>query len=290
MKYIELPGSAKPVSRLIFGTSIGLMSNGGNADELLDAVWAEGVNTFDTARVYGESERVMGQWVKSRRIRDKVNIITKGCHHDEKGSRATPEELVKDVDASLKCLGTDYIDIYLLHRDDMSRPVEPMIDALNELRRQGKILRFGASNWTHGRIAEANSYAAASGQEGFSLSSPGFSAVKRIFDPWGGSVDISDDIAAQEWYAENGLPVLAYSALARGYLSGKTVPPEYDCPENAQRLKALELEAEQKGITVAQAAILWLLCRKMCVCPIISPTKLNHIRSAAAVFEWSDTI
>ena len=298
MKYIDLPKLCNPVSRFIFGTAIGPMSGGRGAETLLDAVFAEGVNTFDTARVYGESERCLGKWIKGRGLRDKVNIITKGCHHDENGSRVSPEHLIKDVETSLMSLDTDYIDIYLLHRDDISQPVEEMIDALCRLQRQGKILCFGASNWTHSRIAEANSYALSTAQSGFAVSSPGLSAVKRVFDPWGGSVDISGDEAAQEWYAANKMPVLAYSALARGYLSGRLssgqspaevfgpgAPMEYDCPENTERLRSLEREAEENGITVAQAALLWLLRREMTVCPIISPTKPEHIKSAAAVFE-----
>ncbi|MCH5187953.1 MAG: aldo/keto reductase [Oscillospiraceae bacterium] len=298
MKYIDLPKLNNPVSRFIFGTAIGPMSGGRGAETLLDAVFAEGVNTFDTARVYGESERCLGKWIKDRGLRDKINIITKGCHHDENGSRVSPEHLIKDVETSLMSLGTDYIDLYLLHRDDISRPAEVMIDALCRLQQQGKILCFGASNWTHSRIAEANSYARDTQQEGFAVSSPGLSAAKRVFDPWGGSVDISGDSEAQEWYAANKIPVLAYSALARGYLSGRIksgqspiavfgpgAPMEYDCAENTERLKKLEREAEENGITVAQAALLWLLRREMTVCPIISPTKADHIRSAAAVFD-----
>lgn len=299
MKYIDLPGPINPVSRFIYGTAIKPMTEGDNADTILDAVLAEGVNAFDTARVYGESEKCLGKWIKSQGIRSKINILTKGCHHDENGSRVTPGSLVKDVETSLKSLDTDYIDIYLLHRDDITKPVEPIIDTLNDLLKQGKILCFGASNWTHRRIAEANRYAADSGQTGFCVSSPGFSAAKRIFDPWGGSVDISDDQEAQRWYTDNNMPVLAYSSLARGYLSGKLksghslphvfghgAPMEYDCPENTERLKELELEAEEKGITVAQAAIIWLLKQEMTVCPIISPTTPQHIKSIAEAFDF----
>lgn len=288
MKYIDIQGLANPVSKFIFGTAIAPMTDGTGGANILDAAFAEGVNTFDTARVYGQSEKVLGQWIRDRGLRHKVNIITKGCHHDEKGSRVTPGHLIYDVDMSLKSLGTDYIDIYLLHRDDPTRPVEPMIDGLNELQRQGKILSFGVSNWTHSRIAEANDYARANNSEGFRVSSPGLSAVRRIFDPWGGSVDISDNREAQDWYMENKMPVLAYSALARGYLSGRrTAAAEYNCPENAETLKMLEREAGERGITTAQAAIMWLLKLEMTVCPIMSPTKPDHIKSAAAAFDMA---
>ena len=286
MRYIELSNLKNPVSRFIFGTSVNSMTGGEGADTLLDNVFEEGVNTFDTARVYGQSEKNLGQWIKKRNIRDKVNIITKGCHHDDVGSRVTKEDLIYDVELSLKSLETDYIDIYLLHRDDPQISPEPMIDALNDLMRQGKILCFGASNWTHTRIEEANNYAKENMIQGFLVSSPCFSAVKRVFDPWGGSVDIAGDSKAQAWYAENKMPVFAYSSLARGYLSGKgkNAPKEYICTENEITLKRIEKEAEEKGLTVAQAAILRILESDMTVCPIVSPTAVQHIKDIAACF------
>ena len=166
---------------------------------------------------------MLGQWIQSRNIRHKVNIITKGCHHDDNGKRVTPKDLFADANTSLAELNTDYIDLYLLHRDDESKPVSDIIEALNELQAQGNILSFGASNWTHTRIAEANEYAKKHGLNGFSVSSPCFSVAKRIFDPWGGSVDISgnENKYAREWYVENNIPVIAYSSLARSFLSGK---------------------------------------------------------------------
>ena len=295
MRYIELSDLKNPVSRFIFGTSVNIMTKGEGADTLLDNVFDEGVNTFDTARVYGESEKNLGQWIKNRNIRDKINIITKGCHHDAQGSRVTKIDLIYDVEMSLKSLNTDYIDIYLLHRDDPKISPEAMIDALNDLVRQGKILSFGASNWTHRRIEEANNYAKENVLRGFSVSSPCFSAVKRVFDPWGGSRDVAGCSEAQAWYAENKMPVFAYSSLARGYLSGKfrsgeiasekSVPQEYVCPENEAILKSIEEEAEEKGLTVAQTALLRILKSDMTVCPIVSPTLPRHIKEIAEVFE-----
>ena len=285
MKYLSLPGLANPVSRLIYGASSAAMNGGRGADGALDAAFESGVNTFDTARGYGGSEENLGRWIKSRHIRGEVNIITKGCHHDSGGSRVNPEALAADLETSLKALGVDRIDIYLLHRDDAAEPVGPLIDALNQLRMEGKILCFGASNWTHGRIAEANAYARLTGQDGFSLSSVGLSVVRRVFDPWGGSIDISDNKSAQEWYAENNMPIFAYSSLARGFLVNGSGPAEYLCPENAERLRELKLEARSSGLTTAQAALRRLLEGRNTVCPIVGSASPEHIRSAAAVFD-----
>ena len=292
MKYINLPELKNPISRLILGTAIDDMISGNNADDILDAAFDNGINAFDTARVYGMSERVLGEWMQSRRIRNKVNIITKGCHHDDNGKRLTPKDLFKDIDTSLDELNTDYIDLYLLHRDDETKPVSDIIEALNELQSQGKILAFGVSNWKHTRIAEANDYAKKHGLNGFSVSSPCFSAAKRILDPWGGSVDISgaENKSAREWYIENNMPVIAYSSLARGFLSGKyksydtkvfseNVPVEYNCTENITLLKRIEDVSNNRGITVAQTTLSWLMNHKMNVCAILSPTQYHHIKS-----------
>ena len=292
MKYMNLPELKNPISRLVFGTAINAMTSGNNANGILDAAFDNGINTFDTARVYGMSERVLGEWIQSRNIRDKVNIITKGCHHDDSGKRVTSKDIFADIDTSLRELDTDYIDLYLLHRDDETQPVSDIIDALNELQTQGKILSFGASNWTHTRIAKANEYAKKHGLNGFSVSSPCFSAAKRIFDPWGGSVDISgnENKSAREWYIENNMPVIAYSSLARGFLSGKfksydskvlseNVPVEYNCPENIALLKRIEDISDNRGITVAQTALAWLMHHKMNVCAVLSPTQYHHIKS-----------
>ena len=296
MKYINLLELKNPISRLVFGTALDVMTSSNNADGILDAAFDNGINTFDTARVYGMSEHILGKWIQSRNIRNKINIITKGCHHDNERKRVTPKDLFSDVDASLNELNADYIDLYLLHRDDESRPVSDIVDALNELQSQGKILAFGASNWTHARIAEANDYAEKYGLNGFSVSSPCFSAAKRIFDPWGGSIDISgnNNQSAREWYIENNMPVIAYSSLARGFLSGKfksdcnksfkdvfggSAPLENDCPENIELLKRLEIIADSRGITVAQTALAWLMSHKINICATLSPSSPEHIKS-----------
>ena len=217
-------------------------------------------------------------------------------NHDNERKRVTPKDLFADVDSSLAELNTDYIDLYLLHRDDESKPVSDIIEALNELQAQGKILAFGASNWTHIRIAEANNYAKKHSLNGFSVSSPCFSAAKRVFDPWGGSVDISGNKnkSAREWYIENNMPVIAYSSLARGFLSGKfksddnkvfkgifgkNTPLEYDCPENIALLKRVEDVSNNRGITVAQTSLAWLMNHKMNICAVLSPTHYYHIKS-----------
>lgn len=100
-------------------------------------------------------------------------------------SQLNPEALKHDLDQSLERLGTDHIDIYMLHRDDLKVEVGPIVEVLNEYHKAGKIGAFGASNWTHQRIAEANAYAKAHDLVPFTVSSPNFCICNQIDDPWG---------------------------------------------------------------------------------------------------------
>ena len=310
MQYYDLPGLTNPVSRFIYGTAIGPMFANEDAGELLDAVFAAGINTFDTAHIYGESECSLGRWIRSRGLRDKVNILTKGCHHNQYRARVTPYDLRSDLADSLAKLGTDHVELYLLHRDDPSVPVGPIVETLNALQAEGRIRCFGGSNWTHERIEAANEYAYAHGLNGFSVSSPCFSLAEQVGDPWGGSVHISGPKhrAAREWYMRHGMPVLAYSSLARGFLSGKfrsdsgkrvaevfprmgeSIAKEYEYPDNLERLRRAEALAAEKGLTVPQVALAWTLRHPMFVSPILSPSTVPHLEANLRAFnvELSD--
>ena len=297
MQYIEIAGLDRPVSRLIFGTAIPVMHEGGDASEILDAAFAAGINTFDTALLYGESECSLGRWVRERGLRDEVNILTKGCNPNRWRQRLTPWDLRSDFADSLAKLGLPSVDLYLLHRDDPAQPVGPIVETLNELKAAGKLRVFGGSNWTHGRIEAANEYAYAHGLQGFSVSSPCFSLAEQIGDPWGGSVHISGpgNQAARQWYIDHRMPVLAYSSLARGFLSGKfrtdsgqrvadvfprmgaAIAAEYEYPDNLERLRRAEKLAREKGLTVPQVALAWTLRQPLLVCPILSPSTPAHL-------------
>ena len=123
-----------------------------------------GCNSFDTARIYGDSERTLGAWIRIRRNRDKVVVISNGCHPDGSGRpRLSASDVSHDLHASFEALGTDFIDLYLLHYDHPTAQVEPVPERLNRHIDDGKITSIGASNWTHERIADANAGAASHG-------------------------------------------------------------------------------------------------------------------------------
>jgi len=116
---------------------------------------------------------MLGEWVRRRGIREEMVIIDKGAHTRAGQKRLTPADITADLHEGLSRLGTDYIDLYLLHRDDPAMGVGPIVEVLNEYLSAGRIRAFGGSNWTAGRIAEANDYAAAHARpDGFRRQQP----------------------------------------------------------------------------------------------------------------------
>lgn len=299
MKYSVLEGIQVPVSRLVFGTGTRKVfgDDPGAAIECLDMVWEAGFTVFDTAHSYENAEENLGKWMAKRGCRDQLIILDKGCNPRQHGSADTLSRkiILEQVNLSLDRLQTDHIDLYILHRDDPDQPVDEVVETLNELKDQGKILRFGGSNWTFSRILEANAYAKAHGLTGFSVCSPQYSMVDYVSDPWGGSVSATGEAQApyRSWLEENQMPVFNYSSLGRGYLSGRYRAnqekpieevlwwgpiQEYHSPENVKRLARAEKLAQMKGCTVSQIAVAWLCAQKMNLFPILSPSSQQHIR------------
>lgn len=309
MQYGSILGVKKRVSRLVLGTMIISIQDSARSFDLLDAVFASGCTAFDTAHGYagGDSERGLGRWMAERGNRDKVVIITKGCHHNADRSRVTPFDLASDLHDSLARLQTSYIDLYLLHRDDASVSVEPIVEALNEHLADGRICAFGGSNWTHQRIAEANEYAQAHALAPFVASSPNYGLADQIQDPWGrGCVSISGPAnrEARAWYAENQMPVFAYSSLARGLFSGRITPDNWPqmqstldracitayCHEpNFRRLeRALDL-AKERNFSVPQLVLAFMFGSALNVFPIVGAASGQEFLDNTRAFDLALT-
>ena len=298
MKYENLEDIKTPVSRIVFGTALPAMIKGENVNDLLDSIYAEGITTFDTAENYGLSEISLGTWMKARKNRDKIVIISKGCHPYGR-DRVTPEDLKQDIEQSFERLHTDYIDIYMLHRDDLKVDVGPIVEILNEYKKAGKIGRFGGSNWTVERMEQANEYACKHGLVPFTVSEPNFGLCDQIGDPWGGGsgcVTISGPANQEDrdWYAKNDIPVFAYSSLGRGMFSGRVKSNDiegaksildpnavkgYCYPENFERLARVEKLAASKNRTVPQIALAWVLNQDFDVFPLVSVPKAEWMAS-----------
>lgn len=304
MKYCEFNG--KQMSKLVFGTGTDKVTgeDQGLAFDVLDMAYEKGFNTFDTAHTYGNAERNLGDWADRRGLRDKILILDKGCNPGQKGiTDIFGERCIREqLEESFHRLKTDYVDMYILHRDDENKPVDEIVEVLNEFKSEGHIGAFGGSNWSVDRIREANEYAREHNLTGFTVASPAFNIAEKIEDPWGASYHISGSKRQQEraFYVENSIPVFAYSALGRGFFSGKYKTSygseiekylswapiqEYYCPENVEKLKLAEELSEQKQVTVSAIVLAWLMQQKVTVYPIISPTSEKHMDENLKAFD-----
>lgn len=271
----RIAGISLEVSRLIQGTLLMSQLAEEQAFELFDSIFAAGGNAFDTAIVYGagRAEQLLGGWARQRGVRSSVVIVDKGCHPAGEVARMTPEALRHDVQRSLDNLGSDYIDLYMLHRDDPRLPVGEIVSALAEEQRRGRIRSYGGSNWTHSRLQQANDYAAQNAIPPFAASSPALSLAAPVRS-WPGCVSVADDREALDWYRASRMPLLAWSPLASGFLSGKLRRADsgesataeerrtrdfYSSDANWTRLTRLLALAQQKRVSPAVLALAYVL-------------------------------
>ena len=276
MKYGKVAGVKKPVSRIVQGCMmIGDKDRQEWSNELLDAAFSAGITSFDHAHGYGGGacERAIGNWMRERGNRENVMILDKGCHPHGGEKRVRPEIIESDIADSLERLNTEYIDLWLFHRDDPEKPVGPLVETLNKMVDSGKIHAFGGSNWTFERIEEANEYAEKHSLMPFAASSPNFSLAAQIDSPWGSdciTVSGPSQEKARAWYGERDFPVFSWSSLARGFFSGRLTRANLDqvrgefedhtircyvCEENLTRLDRAEELGREKGLSVPQIAL-----------------------------------
>lgn len=296
MKYSEIPYVKKPVSRIIFGTSMSPFLDNKDGFEILDAMLELGVTTFDTARCYLGAEESFGRWIQARQNRDRIVILSKCGHPGLLGNkRVSEKEMRKDLKKSLSCLQTDYIDIYVLHRDDPAVPAGEIVEIFNSFYAEGRIGAFGGSNWTYERIEAANEYAYKKNLIPFTVSSPNFGLADQMEDPWGGgcvSISGPGKKPARQWYKKTQMPVIAYSSLGHGLFSGKLKSNDlsraaqildpngmkgYGYKENFERLRRCEEMAEEKKVSVAQLAMAWIFSRSLNVFAVVSTSKKERM-------------
>ncbi len=299
VEYGEIPGSAKPVSRLVLGCGPLSLERSERAFALLDAFAAVGGTALDTAHIYGRdgaSERVLGQWLAAGGNRERMFVITKGAHHAADFTpRVRPEVIDAELEESLARLGTDHVDLYLLHRDDPAVPVGPLMDCLNAHVRAGRAHALGGSNWAPARLAAANAYAAERGLQGLAASSPFFALAVAHDRPEMRHVILHGDDAALAWYRRTRLPLLSWTSQAEGFFSDRADPddPEarrrferYDHPENWARRRRVRDLARRRGCTPTQLALAWVLRQDgLNVFAIIGPGSVEHLGEAVGALE-----
>ncbi|NLN28732.1 MAG: aldo/keto reductase [Firmicutes bacterium] len=293
MEYRQLGKSGLRVSAVGLGTN----QFGGKVDadgvrRLIDEALAAGVNFIDTADTYtgGRSEETIGKAIRGRR--DKVIIATKvgsrvGDGPNDAG--ASRQRIMNGVEASLRRLGTDYIDLYQIHRVDPHTPFEETMRALDDLVRAGKVRYIGASNYAAWQLCRSNDLAEMHGWTPFVSIQPHYHMLER---------SIEKELVP--YCQAFGIGIIPYFPLAGGFLTGKykrgEKPPEgsrgesssyvqrYFTPRNFSLVEKLSGVAQAHGRTMAELAIAWLLTRPQVstvICGVTSPEQLAvNVRAA----------
>ncbi|MGN0634349.1 MAG: aldo/keto reductase [Oscillospiraceae bacterium] len=264
--------------------------------ELLDEYYRHGGRCIDTARAYcawleeGEdsSETVIGRWLKERGCRDEMIICTKGGHpplEDMYQSRLSREELEYDLSRSLETLGVDHVDIYFLHRDDESIPVEEIMPILNDFYKSGRVHFLGASNWTAARIEKANKFAEENGMEPFRVSQINYSLAHSSTDTFGDPTVVCMNLREFRWYQRNQFPVMAYSPQAKGFFAkmakgdpAKNLPEgQFTSTANLARLARVKQLSAQLDIPPAVIPLGYLNSQPFFVSSVFAASKAWHI-------------
>ncbi len=296
MRYNKLGSTGLFVSELCLGTmtfgasgpfqAMGTVQQS-DADAMLDRAFCAGINIVDTADTYssGESERILGHGLKNLgKARDEVVIATKvfgkmGDGPNQQGSSRA--HILDAAKASLKRLGTDYIDLYQLHGFDAATPIEESLIALDDLVRQGHVRYIGVSNWAAWQITKAMGLSALRGLTRFASLEAYYSIAGR---------DLERDVVPM--LASEDLGLLVWSPLAGGLLSGKVTRdepseegtrrsamqfPPVDMPRAYDVIDALKVLAMQRNVSVAQLAVAWLLHQTRVTSVIVGARRIEQL-------------
>jgi aryl-alcohol dehydrogenase-like predicted oxidoreductase len=294
VRYLTLPGVPLQASVLGLGGRFGEVADG-RAFELLDAFVAAGGTVVDTAHSYanGGSERTIGAWMAARGNRERVVVVDKGCHPADDGrSRVHPAVIHREVLEGLDRLQTPIIDVFLLHRDDQQVPVGPLVDALAEELVAGRIRAFGVANWQPRRVLAANRHAARHGLPGIAVVSSQFSLAVPSEPMWPGALSLDQD--ARRLHERTGIPLLAWSAQARGWFSGRHLDPAaadprarrvYHSERNLGRLSRARRVAVEQGATATAVALAYALRQPFPVVALIGPETPAELEDALSALK-----
>ena len=279
------------VSPITFGGNVfGWTIDEAKSFEILDAFVEAGFNFIDTADVYsrwkpgnkgGESEAIIGNWMKSRNNRNKIILATKLGSDMGDGKKGLSKKYITEaIDASLVRLKTDYVDLYQSHYDDPETPVEETLEAYGELIKAGKIRWIGASNFSAARLKESL-------ETSKRLSLPKYQSFQPEYNLYN-RADFEKEY--EQICLDNQLGVINYYSLASGFLTGKYRSvddlgksargggmKDYLNDKGFRVLKALDEVSEQYNSTPASVALAWLIARPSITAPIASVTSLAQL-------------
>lgn len=286
MRYLNLAGLAKPVSRLIMG---GMSARTAAGQMVLDDYFERGGNAFDTAAIYGEADAALGHWMSTRGVRKDVVVIAKGAHTPH----CTPEGITRQLKESLANLQTDHADLYIMHRDNEEVPVGEFVDVLNRHLEAGCYPVFGASNWTLERIEAANDYAARNGLKGFSVLNNQLSLARMVDPVWAGCLSVGD-AASLAWLKQRQFPLMSWSSQARGFFTDRAAPDRKEdremvrcwyATDNFERKRRAAALAVKKGCEEINIALAYVLCQPFPVWTLIGPACIGEVRSCFRALE-----
>lgn len=291
MEMRNLGSTGLKTAPLVLGGNVfGWTADQDTSFAILDAALEAGINVIDTADVYnrfapggqgGESETVIGAWMKDRGVRDRVVIITKGgLPMGENMQGLGRDYLPRACEASLRRLQTDHIDIYMSHQADTGTPIGETLETFQALIDAGKVGHAAASNYSAEQLAEALA-AAGSGKARYTVLEPHYNLAKR--DEYEGAVE---DLCQRE-----GIAVIPFFALAAGFLTGKYRSKEalagkaremtaagFFTPRNMALLDVIDRVAGRHGATPAQVSLARLIAKPSVTAPIVSATSLTQLR------------
>ena len=271
--------------------------------KVMDHYFERGGRTFDSARVYagGEADEAMGRWLKSNGLRDEVTLICKGGHPDIKDMftpRLSPADIKGDLELSLKAMGIERADLYLLHRDWPKMPVGEIMEPLHELVKEGKTRVIGCSNWTVTRIIEANEYAEEHGLTPLSLVqmhySLGLTTAAAVRD----LTYVPMNETEFGWYAETQFPVMGFGAQGRGYfkrvINGEELRPDdwryyHRLPENRRRCKRLKKLSNDLGVSPAAVLIAYTRDSRLNCVPLCAYSTIEQMDEAFEALSFNLT-
>jgi hypothetical protein len=299
MEMRPLGDSGLRTPKLVLGGNVfGFTVHREEAFALLDRFVEAGGTMIDTADVYsawapgnkgGESEALLGEWLRRRGRRDEVLIATKvGMLAGEGGEKLEGPRIAAAAEASLRRLGTDYIDLYYAHQDDEKTPLEETLGAFDRLVRDGKVRALGASNYPAERLERALAVADALGAARYTVLQPEYNLMGRG----------SFEGPLQQLSIARGLGVLPYYGLASGFLTGK-YRSEADKAKSVRGdrmsaymndrgwrvLAALDAVAAETGATQAQIALAWVAAQPGVTAPIASATSLAQLEELIGSME-----
>jgi len=302
MQLRPLGGSGLTVAPLAFGSNVlGWTADEATSSQLLDAFVDDGFNLIDTADVYsrwvpghggGESESVIGRWLKKTGKRNRIVLATKvGMDMGDGKIGLAPKYIRQAIDDSLRRLQTDHIDLYQAHQDDPKTPLEDTLATFADLMRAGKVRAIGASNYSAARLAEALEASASAKLPRYESLQPLYNLVERA-----AYEDELEPLCRRE-----GLGVINYFGLASGFLTGKYrseadasksprgggIVKKYLNERGRRVLDALDSAAAQHKATPAQVALAWEMARPGLTAPIASATSLEQWQELAGAARLS---